>query len=566
MFATAASLLAPESLSDAIPDDYEGWLRYFFPTHVIAGFAEHHRRWWRWVWALQVDVRPDVVPVLIWPRGGAKSTSVELGCAAAGARATRRYVLYVSGKQQQADDHVGNVASLLESPKIGIAYPELGERKVNKFGSSLGWRRNRIRTASGFTVDALGLDVVARGVKLDEQRPDWIVFDDVDDTADSMETVEKKITAITQKILPSEAATAAASFVQNLVHYESVAARLAGLASQQADFLADREVSGPYPAILGLKTEPIPGTFKHRIVAGTPIWDGQDLATAERQIDRWGITAFRAEAQHERMPPTGQAFPEFDPSVHVVESVEIGKDWPRYRAVDYGYAAPYCCLWGARRPDGGLVIYREDYGSGMTAPEQAKRVANLSQGETYKASVGDPSMWAKNREGKRYRSIHEQYRDNGVKLTKASNERVAGWSLLHALLSFDDDRPPLLQISRACVNLIRTLPMMVQDSTKPEDIDSDLEDHALDASRYLAQAAVGRLLRGAIARAMQATPDATETYDPLLGRSEIPPAKRGTVRAWPKVKQDRLPAKPAEVLPPVYKNGTGHGVALGEPL
>lgn len=492
--------------SQTAPDEYEGWLSFFFPNHIRAGFAERHHQFWRWVWALEIDVRPDTVPVLLWPRGGAKSTSVELGCAAIAARGTRRYVLYVSGKQPQADDHVGNVAALLESTKIGQHYANLGERKANKFGSSLGWRRNRIRTASGFTMDALGLDVAARGVKIEEQRPDLIVFDDVDDTADSIETVRKKITAITQKILPSESAEAGALFVQNLVHHESIAARLAGLASEEADFLADREVSGPYPAIVGLKTERIPGTLRYRVVGGTPTWEGQGLATCEAQINRWGLNAFKAEAQHEKTAPAGQAFPEWDVNVHVVNPITIPASWTRYRSVDYGYAAPMCCLWAAKRPDGTLVVYRELYGTRMTAPVQAKQIAVLSGKETYSASLGDPSMWASNREGKQVKSVSQMYRENGVMLTKAANERVAGWGLLHTLLDHDDERPPMLTVSKDCPNLIRTMPLMVENANKPEDIDTDLEDHAPDSLRYLAMKAAGHLLAAAFDRASAKTP------------------------------------------------------------
>jgi hypothetical protein len=519
LFTVATRMREAGAATAGPPGDYEGWLQFFFPAAITAAFAERHHRFWRWVWAIEPGVRPPVVPVLLWPRGGAKSTSVELGCAAIGARGTRRYVLYVSGKQSQADDHVRNVAALLESETIGRQYPDLGERKVNKFGSSLGWRRNRIRTASGFTMDALGLDVVARGVKLEEQRPDLIVFDDVDDTADSIETVKKKITAITQKILPSEAPEAGAIFVQNLVHYESVAARLAGLASEEADFLADREVSGPYPAVIGLRTERIPGTLKHRIVGGRPTWEGQDLATCEAQIVRWGLKAFLAEAQHARTPPEGQAFPEWDADVHVVRPFAPPASWPRYRSVDYGYAAPMCCLWGAKRPDGTLVIYRELYGTGMTAPMQAKRVAALSGTETYAASLGDPSMWASNREGKKVKSVSQMYRENGVTLLKAANERVAGWSLLHTLLDHDDERPPMLTVTRDCPNLIRTLPIMVKDSNKPEDIDTDLEDHAPDALRYLAMKAAGHLLAAAFDRA--AAPEAPPTPEQRARRAAI---------------------------------------------
>lgn len=484
-------------------DAYQPWLDDLFPTYTTAPLAAHHRRIWEWVWALERGARPRPLVVLL-ARGGAKSTTAELACVAVGARDARRYILYVSGTQKQADDHVANIAGMLESRSVEREYPLLSQRSLNKFGTSKGWKHNRLRTAAGLTIDALGLDVDVRGIKLDEQRPDLIVFDDVDDAEDSVDpTVRKKIRIITQKILPAGSPDVATLFVQNVVHYESVAARLAGLASEEADFLADREVIGPIPALVGFQAERIPGTVKWRITSGTPTWEGQDRETCQFQINDWGVKAFRSEAQHERTPPTGQAFPEFDPSVHVIDPPKIPPDWARFRAVDYGYAAPFCCLWGARRPDGGLVLYREEYGSGLTAEKQAKQVAILSKGETYKASVGDPSMWAKNREGQRVKSHHAWYRENGVRLSKATNERVAGWDLLHALLDFDDERAPLLQISRDCVNLIRTLPLMVQDANKPEDIDTDLEDHAPDAARYLAQKAVGHLFAGVLKKSLK---------------------------------------------------------------
>lgn len=473
----------------SVPSDYEGWLRAFFPSYVVADFAPHHHKFWKWVWALKPDVRPATVPVLLWPRGGAKSTSVEMACAAVAARQTRRYVLYVSGKQAQADDHVGNVAGLLESTRLGQWYPELGERKLNKFGSSQGWRRNRIRTASGFTIDALGLDVAARGVKLDEQRPDWIVFDDVDDTSDSLETIQKKVVAITQKILPAEAPNAAASFVQNLVHYESIASQLAGLASTDADFLADRDVSGPHPAIIGLKTERIPGTLKYRIIAGTPTWEGQDVATCEQQINRWGLRSFLAEAQHERTPPEGQAFPEFDASVHVCDPFPIPENWPKWRAIDYGYAVPYTCLWFARSPAGRIYVYRETYGTRMTAMDQAYQIRLASAGEKYFTSVGDPAMWASQREGQRFQSVADQYGEIGVGLLPATNDRLAGKSLVHRSMEHGEQAPSVLQIFRTCHNLVRTLPLLPVDPHKPEDVDTTAEDHSYDSLRYGLQAA-----------------------------------------------------------------------------
>lgn len=468
---------------ERVPQDYQTWLREMFPAYVAHGFAEHHHLFWRWVWALRSGVRPRPL-VCLWPRGGAKSSSVEMACAALGARGVRKYILYVSGKQAQADDHVANVAGLLESKTIAARYPSLGERKVGKYGNSQGWRRERVRTAAGLTVDALGLDVAARGAKLDEARPDLIVFDDVDDTEDSvLLTVPKKIRAITQKLLPAGSSDLAVLFVQNIVHYESIAARLAGLAAEPADFLHDRDVSGPLPALRGAAFEKQPDGL-WRITRGTPIWEGQDRAICEAQVNTWGIRAFRSEALHERTPPVGQAFPEFDRSVHVVEPFEIPGEWQRGRAVDYGYAAPYCCLWLAKRPDGGLVVYRETYGPGLTAPQQAREILALSEGERYAVSVGDPAMWASQREGKRFKSVADQYRDVGLKLTEASNDRLAGKERVHDYLDWAEEKAPNLVIFRTCTNLVRTLPMLKRDLHKPEDVDTDDEDHAYDALRY----------------------------------------------------------------------------------
>ena len=126
-----------------------------------------------------------------------------------------------------------------------------------------------------------------------------------------MATVQKKIIAITQKILPAGSSDVAVLVVQNVVHHESVVARLVGLASTPAGFLMDRQVIGPLPALRGAEYEKQPdGTWK--ITRGEPIWAGQSLATCERQVNLWGLRAFRAEAQHERTPPEGQAFGEFD--------------------------------------------------------------------------------------------------------------------------------------------------------------------------------------------------------------------------------------------------------------
>ncbi|KKN60740.1 hypothetical protein LCGC14_0529390 [marine sediment metagenome] len=278
----------------APPDeaDIEAWLQILFPTYVSGSFAPHHSELWEWVTALKVGIRPHPF-VAIWPRGGAKSTSAELACCTVAARGTRRYALYVSETQDRADDHVQNVAAMLEEESFTAAYPEAGARALSRYGHSKGWRRNRIRTMSGFTVDAIGLDVAARGLKIEADRPDLFILDDLDNEQDSLAIIEKKLRTLTHAILAAGSSDAATLAVQNKVHAQSIFARLA---DGRADFLNDRIVSGPHPALKNAVAEERNGRYV--IIQGEPTWDAMDLARCQQIMDDIGFTAFMVELQH----------------------------------------------------------------------------------------------------------------------------------------------------------------------------------------------------------------------------------------------------------------------------
>lgn len=282
--------------------EYGPWLAEHFPQVCRYPMGRRHIQLWQWFSALASAgvVAPRVE---VWPRGGAKSTTAELAITYIGQRLYRRYVLYVSGTQEQADKHVGSIAGFFE--KIGV------ERSVTKYGSSRGWRRNQLRCANGFNVEALGLDTAARGIKLDEFRPDLIVFDDLDEAEDTPKTVAKKIRAITGTILPAGAENRAILFVQNLVHEDGVVAQLV---DGRADFLYNRDVPPVEVAIDGLEVEPYidPESNKrlYRITSGVPTWDGQGIEVCEAQINEWGLAAFRRESQHEVRGAAGYFFDE----------------------------------------------------------------------------------------------------------------------------------------------------------------------------------------------------------------------------------------------------------------
>jgi hypothetical protein len=286
-----------------LEQDWLGWLVTLFPEYITAPFGPHQKVFWEWVWAINPGVRP--APFIgIWPRGHTKSTSVELAIIALGAMGRRRYSVLVCESQEQADNHVATVASMMESVGIEMFYPDISSRALTKYGQARGWRRNRLHTRSGFIVDALGLDVASRGLKVEEQRPDLIIFDDIDTETDQPGTVKRKISTLTRRVLPLGTPHTAIVGVQNLVHADSVFAQLA---DDRADFLADRVMSGPIPALedINYEVRTIDGRPRTILTGGTPTWGGMDIQACQNEVDTYGITAFLSELQHVMPDPTG---------------------------------------------------------------------------------------------------------------------------------------------------------------------------------------------------------------------------------------------------------------------
>lgn len=189
-------------------------------------------------------------------------------------------------------------------------------------------------------------------------------------------------------------------------------------------------------------------------------------------------------------------FDKFDKSKHVIEPFEIPAQWYRIRAYDYGYSAPFSVDWfavsegkevnGLWIPAGALIKYREFYGTTGKANEGLRmennqlaiKILELEKGEKIRDSVADPAIFAHNGGV----SIAEQFQKCGVTFRRADNERIAGWQQIRYRLVGEDR--PMLYFFKNCVHAIRQLSIIQHDKSKPEDLDTDMEDHALDSLRY----------------------------------------------------------------------------------
>lgn len=170
---------------------------------------------------------------------------------------------------------------------------------------------------------------------------------------------------------------------------------------------------------------------------------------------------------------------------HVISPFEIPEHFTRWRAVDWGYRAPFCTLWFAQDPDLGRVfVYRELYEKGLTDRQQARSITQNTGTERIRFTLADPSMWAKKRLGEIVHSTEIEYRHQGVSLTKANNDRLDGKRKFQTMLEPLPDGLPGIQFFDNCANSIRTIPALPYDDTRPEDVDTDAEDHAYDTVRY----------------------------------------------------------------------------------
>lgn len=199
---------------------------------------------------------------------------------------------------------------------------------------------------------------------------------------------------------------------------------------------------------------------------------------------------------------SGQFFEEF------VDAPEKGMQWTHvinplpleairamniYRSYDYGYSKPFSCgYWGVDREG---VIYRlldfygctgePNEGVKMTADRQFQKMAELEREHPYLqgkqiSGVADPAIW----DGQRGESIYEMAIKQGIFFTPGDNARISGWMQVHYRLAFDDNGYPMMYVFDNCKAFRRTIPTLMYDECKPEDLDTDGEDHVADEVRY----------------------------------------------------------------------------------
>lgn len=202
----------------------------------------------------------------------------------------------------------------------------------------------------------------------------------------------------------------------------------------------------------------------------------------------------------------GQFFEDFvdDPAhyrdrrhTHVIEPFEVPDYWQIYRSFDFGYSRPFSMAWWAVDGDGRLYRILELYGctqdpnTGLKWEpgrifQEARRIEQEHRWLKNRRILGvaDPSIW----DGSRGKSVADEAAAQGIYFSPGVNERIPGWMQVHYRLAFDEEGVPMMYIFSTCRGFIRTMPLLQYSSTRPEDLDTDGEDHIADETRYMCMA------------------------------------------------------------------------------
>ena len=184
---------------------------------------------------------------------------------------------------------------------------------------------------------------------------------------------------------------------------------------------------------------------------------------------------------------------------HVIEPFDMNvgerRGWNIMRSYDFGYNKPFSLGYWAVDYDGVLYRIMEMYGCTQTPDEgvkwspdeQFKRISQFERehpwlkGRKIVDSVADPAIWDQSRG----ESIAETAARYGIYFTPGDNNRIPGWMQVHYRLQFDENGYSRMYVFNNCKAFILTMPLMMYSETRPEDLDTKLEDHCPDEVRYM---------------------------------------------------------------------------------
>jgi len=276
-------------------------------------------------------------------------------------------------------------------------------------------------------------------------------------------------------------------------------------------WISERYIN-PYPSGNRILRRELPNGAEHRYVYIPSRIQNNRILTAHdpEYINRLYLVGsqelVRAWLEGDWNAVEGAYFDCWSNEKHVVKPFEVPENWLRFRSFDWGSARPFSVGWWAVVPDtyrtpdkrtlpkGALLRYREWYGAKsantglkLTVEQVAEGIKQREEGDKVTYGVADPAIFA---EDGGPSMAHRMITAAKIVWKPADNQRVpgnrgpvGGWNMVRQRLQGEDGRP-MIYCFDTCRDSIRTIPALQHDEKKPEDLDTDGEDHAADEWRY----------------------------------------------------------------------------------
>ncbi|MFF4385604.1 phage terminase large subunit [Streptomyces sp. NPDC001552] len=196
----------------------------------------------------------------------------------------------------------------------------------------------------------------------------------------------------------------------------------------------------------------------------------------------------------------GVIYEGYDPAIHLIDQFEIPADWPRYWAVDFGFTNPFVCQFWAADPDGRLYLYREIYRTRRTVDEHAADILAAVTDDEGEWTEPYPTMVVADHDAEG-RTVLE--RELGIVTIPAWKQVTTGIQTMQARLKVaGDGRPRMYLLRDAVVHRDEALDEAKKpcctadeitgyvwanaaDSAAPKEVPLKVDDHGMDAGRYL---------------------------------------------------------------------------------
>lgn len=215
-------------------------------------FAEVHHEWADvargWIGA---DLEPQANrDAFIAPRETGKSTWWFLILPLWGA-ANRviRFAVAFANADSQATGHLATFKRELEhNPLLRADFPELCTPARKQTGGAVADRQGMLHTSDGFVFAAKGVDSATLGLKVGEQRPDLLIFDDIEphEAQYSPDQARKRLTTITDALFPlnirARVIMVGTVTMPGSIMHQLVKASHGTLEPKEADWIADEKI------------------------------------------------------------------------------------------------------------------------------------------------------------------------------------------------------------------------------------------------------------------------------------------------------------------------------------